>query len=92
MTTRTTTKSVTFIHPFVLGDLDEVFPPGAYSVETDEERVEGVAFVAYRRVSVVFHLPSRTGNPVLARAITMHPRELDTALLRDIEPGAAKSS
>ena len=92
MTTRTTTKSVTFIHPFVLGDLDEVFPPGAYSVETDEERVEGVAFVAFRRVSVVFHLPSRTGNPVLTRVITMHPRELDAALLRDKETTAADPS
>ena len=86
MTTRTTTKSITFTHPFVLGDLDVVFPPGVYSVETDEETVDGVAFLAYRRISVVFYLPSPTGNPVLARAITMQPHELDAALLRDTAP------
>jgi len=83
MTIRTRTTAVTFKRSFVLGDLDEVLPPGVYDVETDEERVEGVAFIAYRRVSVVVHLPSPSGNPSLARSVTVRPGELDAALLRD---------
>jgi hypothetical protein len=83
MTVRTSTKTVTFRRPFVLGDLDETLPPGDYTVETDEELVPGVAFIAYRRVSVLIHLPSPTGNPGLTRTVVLRPRELDAALLRD---------
>lgn len=83
MTTRTTTKSVTFAHPFVLGELKEVLPPGVYVVEADEELIEGVDVIAYRRVAIVFHLPSTSANPALTRTITLHPRELDAALVRD---------
>jgi hypothetical protein len=86
MTIRTRTKTVTFRQPFVLGDLDEVLPPGVYTVETCEELVPGVSFVAYRRVSVVFHLPSPCGNAMLTRTVVLHPRELDAALLRDAAP------
>lgn len=83
MTTRTSTHTVTFARPFVLGDLDEVLPAGAYSVETDEELIEGISFIAYRRVSVLVHLPSSSGNPALTRTVVLHPRELDSAMLRD---------
>jgi hypothetical protein len=83
MTTRTTTKSVTFAHPFALGELEEVLPPGVYVVETDEELIEGVDFIAYRRIAIEFHLPSTSANPILTRTITLHPHEFDAALVRD---------
>ncbi len=83
MTIRTRTKTVTFRRPFVLGDGDEVLPPGVYTVETHEELVPGVSFVVYRRVSVVVHLPPPNGNPVLTRTVTLRPRDLDAALLGD---------
>jgi hypothetical protein len=37
MTVRTTSKTVTFMHPFNLSGADEVQPAGTYTVETDEE-------------------------------------------------------
>ena len=37
MTVRTTSKTVTFMHPFSLTGTDEVQPAGTYTVETDEE-------------------------------------------------------
>jgi hypothetical protein len=83
MTVRTRTKTVTFRRPFVLGDMDEVLPAGVYTVETHEELVPGVSFIAYRRVSVVIHLPSPCGNPMRTRTVALHPRDLDAALLRD---------
>jgi hypothetical protein len=62
MTTRTSKKTVTFRRPFVLGGFDEVLPAGAYSVETDEELLEGISFPAYRRVLTVIHLQAKSGR------------------------------
>ena len=86
MTTRTSKKTVTFRRPFVLGGFDEVVPAGAYSVETDEELLEGISFAAYRRILTVIHLHSRSGHPGLTRALTIDPNELDAALERDRAP------
>ncbi len=49
MTIRTTTKTVTFTQPFHFDSIDGVQPPGAYEVGTDEELIEDVSFLAYRR-------------------------------------------
>jgi hypothetical protein len=86
MTTRTSKKTVTFRRPFVLGGFDEMLPAGAYSVETDEELLEGISFAAYRRILTVIHLHSRSGHPGLTRALTIDPSELDAALERDRAP------
>jgi hypothetical protein len=51
MTIRTTTKTVTFAHPFLLRGIDRILPAGDYRVVTDEELIEGVSFPVYRRVS-----------------------------------------
>lgn len=82
MTARTRTKTVTFLRPFVLEGIDEVLPAGDYRVETDEELIEGVSYLAYRRVSVRIHLPSPTGNPALSRMVVMSPGVLDSTLLK----------
>lgn len=52
-------------------------------METDEELIEGIDFIAYRRVAIIFYLPSTSANPALTRTITEHFRELDAALMRD---------
>ncbi len=82
MTTRTSTKTVTFARPFVLGELDEVFPAGAHTVETDEELMHGISFVAYRRVLTTIHLHPE-GHPGRVRTLTIDPKELDAAIGRD---------
>ena len=40
MTVRTTSMTVTFVHPFNLSGTDEVQPAGIYTVETDEELLQ----------------------------------------------------
>jgi hypothetical protein len=66
MTTRTSSKIVIFDKPFSLKGVDQTVPAGNYRVDTDEELLEGVSFVAYRRVSTVMFLPvkSRRGSSV----------------------------
>jgi len=41
---------------------DGVRPAGTYTVETDEELIEGLSFPAYRRVATVMLLPSGAGG------------------------------
>ena len=86
MTIRTSKKTVTFRRPFVLGGFDEVLPAGAYSVETDEELLEGISFPAYRRILTLLHLHPKPGRPGLTETLTVDPNELDAALERDRAP------
>ena len=83
MTLRTSSKTVTFMRPFSLGGFDEMLPAGAYSVETDEELLEGLSFAAYRRVLTLIHLHAKPGHPGVTRTLTIDPNELDAALKRD---------
>ena len=86
MTIRTSEKTVIFRRPFVLGGFDKALPAGAYSVETDEELLEGVSFPAYRRILTLIRLNPKPGNPGITRALTIDPNELDAALKRDQAP------
>ena len=86
MKTRTSEKTVTFRRPFVLAGLDEVLPAGDYSVETEEELVDGISYVAYRRTETVLRLHVKSGPSHLTRAMTIDPVELEAALERDAKP------
>ena len=81
MTTRTTEQSVIFQHPFTLG-AEEMYPAGSYRVLTDEEPIEGLSFLAYRRTSTMMFVPSRTGGSSI-ELITIDPAELAAAQQRD---------
>ena len=85
MTVRTSQKTVTFNGPFALSGVDEILPGGAYTVELDEEPLEGISFLAYRRVSTRLHLGGKPGSRVLNRVIAIDPKELDAAIRRDRE-------
>ncbi len=78
---RTTRESVTFDRPFSLSAVDGVQPAGTYTVAIDEELIEGLSFLAYRRVATTIYLPLRSGAGSL-QAVTVDPRELMAALDR----------
>jgi len=80
---RTRKKTVTFTRSFVLGGFDEVLPAGTYTVETDEELLEGISFPAYRRILTLIRLHPRPG---LTQTLTIDPNELNAALMRDQAP------
>ena len=83
MTLRTHRETLTFAHPFTLSGVEDVQAPGTYTVQTDEELLEGLSFLAYRRVATVIFVPLRHGGPGSLQAITVDPRELADALARD---------
>jgi len=83
MTTRMTTSTVTFAHPFTLDEIETELPAGSYRVETEEETLDNVSFVAYRRVATHFFVPSRPGVSSTAQMWQIQPKGLERALSRD---------
>jgi hypothetical protein len=81
MTMRTTTKTVTFHRPFYLTGVDRLLPPASYRVVTDEERIEGLSFSAYRRASTAIFVPAKSGCAV--EMVTIDPSDLQAAMERD---------
>ena len=84
MTVRTTSRTVTFMHPFSLNAALEVHPAGTYTVETDEE-LQGLSIPAYKRIATLLRL-ERTTGPILTQIVETNPVELAGALARDAQP------
>jgi hypothetical protein len=82
MTVRTTSRTITFVHPFGLSGTDEVQPAGTYTVETDEELLQASSIPAYRRIATLLRL-ERTAGTVLTRIVETNPVELAGALALD---------
>ena len=81
MMIRTSSKTITFHHPFWLKGVDRELPPGDYRVVTDEELIEGLSFPAYHRVSTVIFVPAPSGSAV--EMVTIDPADLEAAQGRD---------
>jgi hypothetical protein len=62
MTVRTTSNTVTFMHPFSLTGADEVQPARTCTVETDEELLQPSSLPAYRRIATLLRLERNTGT------------------------------
>jgi len=78
---RTRLSVVTFHYPFTLnGDVGEL-PPGSYEIETDEEEMQAIDRVAYRKVAIRLHVE----RPGSTRTITVKPADLQSALERDLD-------
>ncbi|MGL4959636.1 MAG: hypothetical protein ACRC67_00285 [Inquilinus sp.] len=92
MTLRTHSETVTFARPFTLSGINGPQPPGTYTVETDEERIEGSSPPTYRRVSTMIRLAGRPGTGEQVQVVVVDPEELAAALARDVAPpdGAAE--
>ena len=86
MTVRTTSKTVTFVHPFNLSGMDETQPAGTYTVETDEELLQALSLPAYKRISTLIRLPARPRSTVMTQIVEVDPLELAAALARDAPP------
>lgn len=95
MTTRTSTRTVTFGEPFTLSGLEGEQPAGTYTVETDEELIPSLSFTAYRRTATWLRLPRRREGAEpsagFSEVVAIDPVELDRALARDAARGETVS-
>jgi hypothetical protein len=83
MTVRTTRTTISFSQPFKLRDVDDIQPAGDYLLDTDEELIEGLSRLAYRRVATLLHLPSTSRPQSRTELLSVNPAELDAALEKD---------
>jgi hypothetical protein len=88
MTVRTSSKTVTFAHPFLLKGVDRTLAAGDYRVVTDEELIEGLSFPVYRRVATMIFLPAESGNASMVEMVTIDPQDLQAAQELDLNHGA----
>lgn len=79
MTTRTTSRTVIFQHPFVLDGFARDAPAGTYLVQTEEELMDTVLSVVWKRTSTLIRVRTAAGT----QDIFIDPEQLDAALLRD---------
>lgn len=83
MNVRTTRSTVTFTKPFHLDGFKEYQPPGKYRVDIDEELIEGVSFLAYRRIAALFHLPALSQPQTSVQVASITPATFDAMLEQD---------
>lgn len=81
---RYTTRRIVFVSPFTLGKDQEIYPAGAYDVETREELIERGGYSAHVRTGTMLIIPTATGT----RSRPVEGRDLEEALARDgnVEP------
>ncbi|NEJ71645.1 hypothetical protein GR197_14005 [Rhizobium phaseoli] len=86
MTSRTTQTVVRFSSPFRLPGLDGAQPAGEYRVDYDEELIDSVSMLAWRRVGVFIHLPAIAAQSSTQQMVPIHQSDLESALEKDHKP------
>jgi hypothetical protein len=81
MTTRSTSKTITFYRPFCVKGVDRLLPPANYRVVTNEEVIEGPCFQTFRRISTELFVPTQSGSAI--EMLTIDPLDLQAAKERD---------
>lgn len=88
MTTGTVKRTVTFKRPFNLSGFDGEQPAGTYSVETDDELLEGSSVPAYGRMATMMQIePGFVDQGDAVRVAVIDPRQLEAALAADAAHG-----
>ena len=81
--TQSTTTEVTFRHAFDLEAVGSGLPAGTYRVDIEEERIDGLSFLAYRRLSTYIRLPAIGHRSTSEPMFLVDPKELTAAQERD---------
>lgn len=53
MVNRINKKLVTFQFPFLIDEIGKQLPAGEYTIETEEESIVGLSFLAYRHIETI---------------------------------------
>lgn len=83
MTTRSHHDRVSFRHPFKIACIEKMLPAGVYDVVTDEESIDGLSFMAFRRVATRLMVPGPAERALSIQSFVIDPHDLKEALRRD---------
>nr|WP_204340256.1 hypothetical protein [Rhizobium leguminosarum] len=65
---------------------DGAQPAGEYRVDYDEELIESVSRLAWRRVGAFIHLPAIAAQSSTQQMMPIHLSDLETVLEKDQKP------
>jgi hypothetical protein len=88
---RTTRQTLTFDARFSLMAIDELEPAGNYDADVDEELIEGLSLLAYRRVATTIYLPMGLEGAGSVQAIRVEPGELAESRLTSVRDEGARN-
>ncbi|MCG8271577.1 hypothetical protein MIC97_08685 [Aquamicrobium sp. NLF2-7] len=80
---RTTQTTVRFSSPFLLKGFDRAQPAGDYLVDHDEKLIEGISWLAYRRIGTFIHLPAIGISSPVQQIVEIDEKDLEDCLSRD---------
>lgn len=83
MSSRSTSLSLTFASPFRIPGLDGSQPAGTYRVDLDEETIEEVSRLVWRRTASFIHLPAVGTASTVTQMVPIAPSALDALIERD---------
>jgi hypothetical protein len=83
MAGRTTASDITFAHPFALTSSMQTLDAGTYRLFIEEEQIEELSFVAYRRTSSRLEIPAISVRTGVRQSIPVNFIELEAALAKD---------
>lgn len=83
---------MTFARPFALDAFERVLPSGIYSVEPENDVLDGMFLPDWLRTSVLIHLPSTPRSPGYAQTLTVPWQDLEAALLCDPSPAVTPTA
>jgi hypothetical protein len=91
MNERITQVTVTFRNPWRLEGMEGDLPGGSFVVETEEEAIPGVSFLAYRRTRTSMVLPLGSGHAG-RQLVDVDPKDLEAAIALDGASAGPRSS
>jgi hypothetical protein len=82
---------VTFGRPFFLQKINRELPAGPYAIETDEESLEDISTLAFRRVGIRLFVPRIAGRSD-EEMWTIRPQDFDFVLANDRAPAGPEAA
>jgi hypothetical protein len=83
MMTRSQHRTIHFNAPTLLDGLDYPLAPGDYELNEDEELIEGISWLAYRRVATFITIPPASANGNVSRMLPVDAQALEELLRND---------
>lgn len=83
MTTRTEQTTVDFVSPFHLTPLIAPQPPGRYRIDYDEEQIESMTMIAWRRTGAFIFLPAIGSASTKQQMVPISMADLNTLFQKD---------
>lgn len=85
MVNRINKKLITFQFPFSMDEVGKLLPAGDYTVETEEESIAGLSFLAFRHIETVLVERPPKGKAGATRYWSVDHESLERAIEADTE-------